>query len=536
MNRLLNPAAIRYALPCLLASTALTLPITVSAASTSFEVAYQETHNWGSGFNGVVLIRNTGTTTLKNWMVTFNWNAQLTNGWDAKISAQNADQHTVINNGWNGDIAPGATGFFGISGIPAGNNELPGNFNVSRVDAVNGPLVLKNANFGQGLSGWEMQQWQPRPSEIQISTGQGAGNTNALVIDHGNNSNDSLLSQTITGLIPGKAYIVSGWMKGENIIPMSPGTTGANLVLGDQQIANQTGTFDWSRFEATFFARSSEETLTVRLGNYSSDSIGKAWFSAIAIQEGAYTSRSSPRYFTFNLQASEYAAIDAAHWQQWMTQLDSAYDIYTDLVGSKPFNGARSYIQSVKQYPGGWAVSGNPILWQDQYIAKELNHILTTGEWSFGILHEIGHNFDLDYRWVWGSSSAEIMANFKMQKVLEDTDALVYPDGNLPLRGGEQMKNWLYTRCTDSNGDAVCDVNGDTIVARLVSIKDKLGGWNAFKQTFREIQALPAGSVPTTNRGRFNLFFDTLTRISGWNVRAEFTADEMAYMVADYSR
>ncbi|WP_255992190.1 cellulose binding domain-containing protein [Chitinolyticbacter albus] len=522
-------SSILLSLPIAIVSVAAANP----AIAAPFEVTYKETQNWGSGMNGQFTIKNTGTETIQNWKVTFTWNSAISSIWDGTISAHTGNNYTITNNGWNGNIAPGASVSFGIGGTPAAGNTPPSNFNVNGLGGTPS-VVISNPDFEQGMTGLSIQQWQQRPYEVSIAAGQGVGNSKALVIDHGTATNDTRVNQTITGLTPGKGYVVSGWMKGENVTVMSPsGSTGANVTVNDQVAFTKTGTFDWTKFEGTFFAQDSSAVLAPRLGYYGSDSTGKAYFDNITIQGDAYTSRNSPKYFTFNLQPSEYAAISDANWNRWMTQLDTAYEIYADLVGGKPFNGARSYIQSVKQFPGGWAIAGNPIQWYGPRIPAQLERNNSTGEWSFGILHEIGHNFDLDYRWSWGGDSNEVMANFKMQKVLEDTNALVYIDDSTPLQGGVQMKNWLYNLCESSN--TTCTVKGDHIVARLVRIKDQMGGWNAFKQTFREISALPAASVPSTKKGRFDLFVDTLTRISGLNVRAQFTAAEMAYIVADYS-
>ncbi|XZG68808.1 cellulose binding domain-containing protein [Chitinibacteraceae bacterium HSL-7] len=530
-NLNLLTSSVLASLPIAVATVAISAP----AIAAPFEVTYKETQNWGSGMNGQFTIKNTGTDPIQNWKLSFTWSSSITSIWDAKITAQGTNSYTITNNGWNGNIAPGASVTFGIGGTTAAGNSPPSNFNVNDLNQT--PAAgMTNVDFEQGLTGWSIQQWQQRPYEISVAAGQGVGNSKALVIDHGNANNDSRVSQTVTNLVPGTAYVLSGWMKGDNVKIMSPvGIVGASVFLDDQLLPNMTGTFDWTKFEYTFVAKNASAPLVITLGHSGSDSSGKASFDNITLQSDAYINRNSSKYFTFTLQPSEYAAISDANWNRWMTQLESAYEIYADLVGSKPYNSERMRILSVKQFPGGWAVAGNPILWYDQVITKQLARNNSVGDWSFGILHEIGHNFDLDYRWSWGGDSNEVMANFKMQKVLEDTNALVYPSDNVALRGGVEMKNWLYNLC-EGNTPGTCQVTGNNIVARLIRIKDKLGSWDAFKLTFREISALPASSVPSTKKGRFDLFADTLSRHAGMDIRAEFTAGEMNYIIADYSK
>ena len=53
--------------------------------------------NWGSGYNFSIIIKNSGTTPIKNWKLEFDYNGNLTQVWDSKISSK-INNHYVITN------------------------------------------------------------------------------------------------------------------------------------------------------------------------------------------------------------------------------------------------------------------------------------------------------------------------------------------------------------------------------------------------------------------------------------------------------
>ncbi|MCK7557129.1 hypothetical protein MKQ70_19820 [Chitinophaga sedimenti] len=112
----------------------------------------------------------------------------------------------------------------------------------------------------------------------------------------------------------------------------------------------------------------------------------------------------------------------------WVTNLDQAYEKMGELMGGYPYNGNIITIASVADYPGGWAVAGNPILWYKPYIKQELQAIASSGTWSFGIMHELGHDFILENsntQWVFHE---EMFANFRMYYAVEKLNATTQQD------------------------------------------------------------------------------------------------------------
>ena len=53
--------------------------------------------------------KNTGTIPIKNWKLEFDYNGNLTQVWDSKISSKINSHYVITNAGWNGEIPPGGS-------------------------------------------------------------------------------------------------------------------------------------------------------------------------------------------------------------------------------------------------------------------------------------------------------------------------------------------------------------------------------------------------------------------------------------------
>ncbi|MFF2786671.1 glycosyl hydrolase family 18 protein [Streptomyces sp. NPDC058049] len=90
-------------------------------AAASATATYTKVSDWGSGFEGKWLVKNTGTTTLSSWTVEWDYPAgtSVTSAWDATVTGSGT-HWTARNLGWNGTLAPGATASFGFNGAGGG--------------------------------------------------------------------------------------------------------------------------------------------------------------------------------------------------------------------------------------------------------------------------------------------------------------------------------------------------------------------------------------------------------------------------------
>ncbi|MCX4958070.1 glycoside hydrolase family 18 chitinase [Streptomyces virginiae] len=107
---------------------ALALPVTglvalagPAQAAASATATYTKVSDWGSGFEGKWVVKNTGTTTLSSWTVEWDYPAgtSVTSAWDATVTSSGT-HWTAKNLGWNGTLAPGATAAFGFNGAGGG--------------------------------------------------------------------------------------------------------------------------------------------------------------------------------------------------------------------------------------------------------------------------------------------------------------------------------------------------------------------------------------------------------------------------------
>ncbi|MFG2989889.1 glycosyl hydrolase family 18 protein [Streptomyces sp. NPDC048257] len=117
---------------------ALALPVTglvalagPAQAAASATATYTKVSDWGSGFEGKWVVKNTGTTTLSSWTVEWDYPAgtSVTSAWDATVTGSGT-HWTAKNLGWNGTLAPGATASFGFNGAGGG---APGGCKVNGV-------------------------------------------------------------------------------------------------------------------------------------------------------------------------------------------------------------------------------------------------------------------------------------------------------------------------------------------------------------------------------------------------------------------
>ncbi|MFJ3960120.1 glycosyl hydrolase family 18 protein [Streptomyces sp. NPDC090036] len=90
-------------------------------AAASATATYTKVSDWGSGFEGKWVVKNTGTTTLSSWTVEWDYpvGTSVTSAWDATVTSSGT-HWTAKNLGWNGTLAPGATASFGFNGAGGG--------------------------------------------------------------------------------------------------------------------------------------------------------------------------------------------------------------------------------------------------------------------------------------------------------------------------------------------------------------------------------------------------------------------------------
>ncbi|MCL2511317.1 MAG: leucine-rich repeat protein [Bacteroidales bacterium] len=247
------------------------------------------------------------------------------------------------------------------------------------------------------------------------------------------------------------------------------------------------------------------------------------------------------------IDESEHFILDIAHElipitpcqvADWLACLDRYYDQLTDLMsGLTPFGGDKITIRSVDEISIGyaWARAGNPITWNNccGFIPETLNKFALNGDWSFGILHEIGHNFgryigngNNCYNW-----NEEMFANFRMYLAfIKLPDAMVNMDG---FCYGTEF--WDINVQEDYNtngpgGNKAIEAGLDWTLARIGIHYQQNGdrGYWLYKQAFEIINSTPYCGNACTKWEQFNYFLDILSSCAGSDVRETYTVQELS--------
>jgi chitinase len=79
---------------------------------------YAVTSNWGSGFNGQVTYRNSTSSAISNWTISFDFSGQISSIWDAQIVSHVGSRYVVKGAGWNDTIAANGSVSFGFTATP----------------------------------------------------------------------------------------------------------------------------------------------------------------------------------------------------------------------------------------------------------------------------------------------------------------------------------------------------------------------------------------------------------------------------------
>jgi cellulose 1,4-beta-cellobiosidase len=103
------------------------------APGLSCQVGYSVTTQWNVGFGTAITIKNTGSTPINGWRLTWTWagNQQITQAWNSNYTESGANA-TLTNASWNSTIAAGATlTGMGFNASYSGSNPPPAAFYVN---------------------------------------------------------------------------------------------------------------------------------------------------------------------------------------------------------------------------------------------------------------------------------------------------------------------------------------------------------------------------------------------------------------------
>jgi hypothetical protein len=372
-------------------------------------------------------------------------------------------------------------------------------------------------NGGSTPSGWWVDGYNMWKATTTWEYSSGVNNSRCVSIT-ANTENDVRWKKNYQ-LSPNEYYKISVDIKGENIT----GGKGATLGIADSWDTTMGlyDTFGWKK--EVFYTKAPDSgliTLALRIGHNGAVSSGKVYFDNLTIEPMPKMINNST-YFRAAISKDLMNHITTDNMKKWMGRLDQSYEAYRELVGTAPFDGVKTDIMSTHKTPA-WAYSGNPIKWNQDYIPEALQKINNEGDWSFGMLHEIGHNFDKS-NWEF---NAEFFANMKMMYVMDRLNAKVKL-GNLTYTGNEIEKYYK----TDSGYSfdktiAQGKYHHDGLTYCFFRIKNRIG-WEPFKRTFRHFTSTGENPDVTMKFDRFLALLQENYHPGGNEVTSTFLADEL---------
>jgi cellulase/cellobiase CelA1 len=98
----------------------------------SCSAVYSLVNSWSGGFQGQVVLTNTGTTAISPWQLvwTFPGDQQITSLWDASY-VQSGEKVTATAESYNSTIAPSGSVTVGFTGSYTNSDASPTSFTVN---------------------------------------------------------------------------------------------------------------------------------------------------------------------------------------------------------------------------------------------------------------------------------------------------------------------------------------------------------------------------------------------------------------------
>lgn len=383
-------------------------------------------------------------------------------------------------------------------------------------------VAIVNGAFEKGLDGWTRVNFNNGgKTSVEVSDGNGVNDSRCIRIQQfpENGKCGVGIKQKIKGLEPDQMYRMYAKIRYSDI-PQDEGRGAVLFDLSTNQHWNAsrfvygTNLKSWTQVYVDFLAQEDGTaeivcSLGFRLGGtlnggYSTGTVYFDNVTVVKVTDELYMKQSKHvRLFAEPTQV--YA--NQQQVSEWLANLDKIYESYADLVGQTPHGGRKITILTSRGLESGyWALAGYPILWSSNYnaVTSTFEDLTKYGSWSFGLMHEIGHVFNLGISdWNW---TDEMFANFRMQYGLEQNQGKVWVDSqDYTGRGILDKYKLTYDRTI---GTKVSDDGIHYMIGRLTA-SDCIG-WEPFKKAFRELNT--KGGNYTDKYSKFEYFLSVLSK------------------------
>ncbi|WP_196017016.1 hypothetical protein [Alistipes senegalensis] len=387
--------------------------------------------------------------------------------------------------------------------------------------------------------------WNESKASVSQESLRGVNGSRCVAIIAEQEDVDVMFGQKITGLDPAKPYRATARVKTEGVGAGKGGHICLDYLWAPAS-EGVTGTKDWTSvtLDIDEVPADGSVTLCLRLGSTANASRGVAYFDNVSLKENTDLYIRESEHVRLMVD-KKYVSISDARIDAWLGNLDKVYEAYVELFsGRKPFEGKVITLRSA--VIGAWAYAGNPVQWNQDYISSALLTV-GKGDWCFGIMHELGHDFapymaNATYAFNWNE---ELFANFRMYYALEKLNATVITDANILQSDGStktETKTYLggdlkqlykseTTNCYDRTIGANKAVEmGNALCYKLIQIKEKYG-WELYVKAFDDLYRVPRNETAEktmTQWDKFDYFMSFLTKHAGEDIYANnFTSAEL---------
>lgn len=406
-------------------------------------------------------------------------------------------------------------------------------FNQNFEDDIN---LTKNSDVPEDGKWYYVGGWRESGAKVSQIDGYGYKDSRCLCIAALDHTVDVAVVQRIK-VVPGKNYKVSVKIKTSGVSGANP-ESGACISLNSAWSLKSKrvyGTTDWTTVSLELEPETDYLEIALRLGANSDDARGVAYFDNVSISynNDLYVQESEHLVLMCD---KKYISISESMIGEWLSKLDKVYEAYVELFsGRKPYGGNKIRIRSGSI--NAWAYAGNPIQWNENYITETLMSV-KKGDWCFGLMHELGHDFAPGHFTEFSATCAfdfneEVMANWRMYYALEKLDGVVFNKDKI-YHGKEVVA--LYRSDTPNSYDNIiragrCEEMGNGLTYCLWRIRDAYG-WQVWIDTWDEIYRTRINSVMESSMNQWQKFDYLLTILSkhtpdGQDVRETFPDGEL---------
>src|SRR5262249_11388669 len=95
--------------------------------------AFSVTQDWGTGFTGQIVVRNTNATPVTSWTLEFDFAPSINPIWNAVVASHMGSHYVVVGASWDRDIPANGSVSFGFNASPGNNPPPPTNWKLNGV-------------------------------------------------------------------------------------------------------------------------------------------------------------------------------------------------------------------------------------------------------------------------------------------------------------------------------------------------------------------------------------------------------------------